>query len=521
MLSKTTMKLSLWMFSNFLIAIIIVFIGIAGYSVYASSSVVWLSVINTFSWDVKFVSGSVYQNSWVFYTNNTGVQVVVSATTWSRYEFTGDLSNSFTWVWTWAYQEIVFIGILWGLDGFKSFNSVFYREYWSGNEEVFISDDLSVFFDQTAPSIVDLISPSSNSRIDGVYNFNWSSAIDTGVWFEKYSFVIARDPFMNDIVYVDTLSLTSLLVNLSFFQDGSYYWLVSSDDYLWNSQVSNISSFVIWAVSSSITTPVTVLRPGWWTRWHTLYDVCPDGDYTNSYYDNDCWKKEEDKNDNKEDSKEESNWFSEFDKNYISNYEKFKRYHNEMSNIDWEIYTAYEYAYHYNITTMSFEDADLYGVLLRKHFAKMIVNYASGAMNLWPTVNTGCVFDDVEEQSEELKNYMKLSCEFWLMWLKYDGVPSNLFWPDLPVSRAMFGAVLSRLIFGEEYNWNEDNWYEDHLDVLKNADIMRFINYPHKSELRWFAMIMFKRADENWYLKVRYWDLNSMFFSGVNKQDSI
>ncbi|NOZ44506.1 MAG: hypothetical protein GXP45_05215 [bacterium] len=65
----------------------------------------------------------------------------------------------------------------------------------------------------------------------------------------------------------------------------------------------------------------------------------------------------------------------------------------------------------------------------------------------------------------------------------------------------MFGTVLSRLLFGSVHNGNSDSWYQDHLEALKHADIMKFINFPLTPELRGYAMIMLKRSDEFGYVQ--------------------
>ena len=65
-----------------------------------------------------------------------------------------------------------------------------------------------------------------------------------------------------------------------------------------------------------------------------------------------------------------------------------------------------------------------------------------------------------------------------------NGVPDQVFNPNKPVTRAMFGTVFSRLLFGSKYNGNEDVWFEDHLYALQSAEIMSIINDPYRAELR-------------------------------------
>lgn len=170
------------------------------------------------------------------------------------------------------------------------------------------------------------------------------------------------------------------------------------------------------------------------------------------------------------------------------------------------MYLAYKYAYDNGMTSIwPIDDAELYRPLVRKEYAKMVSQFAVHILKLLPEVNTGCVFSDVAEESDEFQYFMQLSCELGLMGLEYDGIPAKEFWPNLPVSRAMFGTVLSRLLFGSVYNGNSASWYEDHLLALKRADIMRMIDYPLTSELRGYAMLMLKRADEYGYADADAW----------------
>lgn len=66
------------------------------------------------------------------------------------------------------------------------------------------------------------------------------------------------------------------------------------------------------------------------------------------------------------------------------------------------------------------------------------------------------------------------------------------------VSRAEFGTVFSRLMYGDIYNKTVHSsapYYENHLKALQRDSIMKKIDQPENKEQRGFVMIMMMRAD--------------------------
>ena len=177
-----------------------------------------------------------------------------------------------------------------------------------------------------------------------------------------------------------------------------------------------------------------------------------------------------------------------------------------------ELKWAYLYSYKYWITTMCpIWEADLDWYLYRNHFAKMISEYAMNV--LWKTPDIWkewCdKFADVKNDTDEMKKFMKTACELNLMWMRADGInPMENFYPHRIVTRAEFGTVFSRLLFGEKYNIKDESlvykndwyWYKDHLNALKENSIMTKIdwNWPKYDERRWWVMLMMLRADKYW-----------------------
>lgn len=98
------------------------------------------------------------------------------------------------------------------------------------------------------------------------------------------------------------------------------------------------------------------------------------------------------------------------------------------------------------------QKANMDGVLIRSHMAKMISNFAITIAGLTPDTSAQCNFNDISNQSSEMKFYIKLACQLGLMGLQSDGTPDTTFNPTQDVTRAQFGTILSRVIRANTYN---------------------------------------------------------------------
>ena len=144
-----------------------------------------------------------------------------------------------------------------------------------------------------------------------------------------------------------------------------------------------------------------------------------------------------------------------------------------------EMEGAYDYAYGIGITTQSSIDtANMFGSLIRSHMAKMMVNYAKEVLNRTPDTSLTCEFTDVANQSDELRGYIVEACQLGLM-----GQGITAFNPNGVVTRAQFGTVLSRALYGDMYN-GSDPYYKNHLAALKDAAIMTRTDVPTMTEVR-------------------------------------
>jgi hypothetical protein len=148
------------------------------------------------------------------------------------------------------------------------------------------------------------------------------------------------------------------------------------------------------------------------------------------------------------------------------------------------------------VTTMpTLNDANPEGVVTRWHLAKMVVNYAINV--LWYTIPekipSECRWNDWRKdwESQEIKDYAVKSCALWLMWLD---MPKFL--PNMTVTRAQFGTIMSRLLWWKKYAGGKP-YYRKHLNALKENNIMTQIENPEKrTELRQWVWLMLMRAAE-------------------------
>ena len=165
--------------------------------------------------------------------------------------------------------------------------------------------------------------------------------------------------------------------------------------------------------------------------------------------------------------------------------------------VDPEIQSAYEWAYERDVTTIpTLDEAMPDGVVKRGHLAKMVVNYATNV--LWreipEKIPSECRWNDWRKdwESEEIKDYAVKSCALWLMWLD---MPKFL--PNMQVTRAQFGTIMSRLLWWKKYAWWTP-YYRKHLNALKENGIMTQIDNPEKRvELRQWVWLMLMRSAQN------------------------
>ena len=86
------------------------------------------------------------------------------------------------------------------------------------------------------------------------------------------------------------------------------------------------------------------------------------------------------------------------------------------------------------------------------------------------------------------------SCLLDIMGIDTDGTPLSDFMPNQTVSRAEFGTVLSRMLYGNVNNVSNPR-YANHLEALKRNDIMTQIDMPlEREEIRQRVWLMLMRS---------------------------
>ncbi len=116
-----------------------------------------------------------------------------------------------------------------------------------------------------------------------------------------------------------------------------------------------------------------------------------------------------------------------------------------------------------------------------------MVNYAINVRGMKLDTAKTCVFTDIATQSSEMKWYIIKACQLWLM-----GVGTKKFMPEDIVTRAQFGTVLSRMLYGSLYEW-WNPYYFNHLQALQKNWVITTVN-PDLIEMRAYVMIMLQRS---------------------------
>lgn len=132
--------------------------------------------------------------------------------------------------------------------------------------------------------------------------------------------------------------------------------------------------------------------------------------------------------------------------------------------------------------------------LTRAELAKMIAVYLTKVHGKTP-VTTGTVnYLDVDEKLGDLAGYIQLAYQLQIMGIRHDGSPLANFEPHKKVTRAEFATVLSRILYGNTYNQEGENFAEKHLAALKSANILSNTTST-MLELRGWVMLMLMRTE--------------------------
>ena len=320
--------------------------------------------------------------------------------------------------------------------------------------------------------------PEKHHTIQYSYQFNWqwSPIIQPVTW--DISYIAQFDEILNKylITFVDG--------------DGNIVqnWMVeygTTPVYAWATPTKTSNNWyiyefewrapaivdVVW--NATYTANFKEIKFSNWWHWSILKkDKCPNGDYSDSYYDGECGNSDDG------DAWDEDGYTDE-----------------ELS--------AYEWAYKYGITTIdNIQDADPDGYVIRWHMAKMVVNFMINVLGfeMPETIPQECLALNNWKQSresEEIRNYTVQSCALWVMWI--DMRENNFLANDI-LSRAEFGTIVSRILWWNTYNvkhTKQTPYYIKHLNELNKNWIMTQIDRPlTRKELRKRVWVMLKRVAE-------------------------
>lgn len=159
-----------------------------------------LEITNSFSASGAFLTGFMVRIDDDWYTSSL-VQFYLNSNSGSQYQLTWNIDPFVFWSWVLAYslQENIYLT---GDDWSKIIYLQFYRNRSGGYYiETIDSSPFSFILDRTAPSKVILQNPLDGINVDNIVHFQWSSSIDTWVWFLEYTYSFSSDPTFSTIDY--------------------------------------------------------------------------------------------------------------------------------------------------------------------------------------------------------------------------------------------------------------------------------------------------------------------------------
>lgn len=291
--------------------------------------------------------------------------------------------------------------------------------------------------------------------------------------------------------HLHTVSTQGLVWDISFKMFFSHSWEVIISNTLHFVKIDDLH------LSSS----------SWWKSWWWgfLYkDSCPEGDSSWSYYDGICnfhSVAPDELIDPDTDSgliqKDESDGV-EFNFSLSRCIDKL---YEHSPGFNQELALAYRYAY--NLWIINSEFCNIIDEqLTRIRMAEIMSLYATKVLKITQVHHFQACdkFDDISDLDLTRKNYAILSCQLGLMWLYSDQKSvKESFEPHKFVSRAEFGTVLSRLLFGYRYVpklWQQR--YENHLLWLRTHNILHYTNPEIQEYTPWVLLMLWRNKDTNY-----------------------
>lgn len=153
--------------------------------------------------------------------------------------------------------------------------------------------------------------------------------------------------------------------------------------------------------------------------------------------------------------------------------------------------------------------------LTRAELAKMMSVYSEEL--LWKTrvKNESVSYPDVTDKLWDLAYYIQEWYKLQIMGIHADGSALSKFLPNSNVTRWEFGTVFSRVLYGDKYNINGANYYEKHLEVLKDAGILRNTN-PKLIEKRGWILLMLYRSQK---VEASNWNISNEEIANISGEN--
>lgn len=144
---------------------------------------------------------------------------------------------------------------------------------------------------------------------------------------------------------------------------------------------------------------------------------------------------------------------------------------------------SYKYACELNLVDAgSMVDTDMLVPISRIEAARMLSEFARNVFLIEPNSTQICEYTDMGQYSDRDKIYAQTVCQMGIMGLEFDGRPAQEFNPSGLLTRAEFGTIFSRMLFGDTYNGDAEVRYRPHLSALQAAGIMTKIDEPYMLE---------------------------------------
>ena len=208
----------------------------------------------------------------------------------------------------------------------------------------------------------------------------------------------------------------------------------------------------------------------WWGWGYSLKkDKCPDGDFSDSYYDWDCWLPEDDV----AESNPKQHWSA---------------WENGESQ---EYYNAYIWAYNNWLLTKKQIDSNILNMnLTRIEMSRLLSNYAINILWDIPNYTREKDFYDVSNYLDSLyNNSVTKSYQLWIMWIN---IPDENFRPNDIVSNAEFITALSRMLY-QTADWS-DIYYSTHINLMRDLWVIVGEINPYSTEIFWDVLLILYRA---------------------------